>query len=149
MKNYTNLLKTAIFIISIMGFLSQTSFAQETHNTADTDEQVIRSLEEQERMGVLNQDFQALEQLWSEHFMVNAPINQVTPNRSVVLDIFRQGLTHYTSFDRSIEHIHIDGDIAIVMGAETVQPTGIHLALGKRYTVGSPIFGSGMETPGD
>jgi len=138
MKNYTSLLMTAVFIISVMGFLSQSSLAQETHDTAEADEQMIRSLEEKERMGVLNQDFQALEQLWSEHFMVNSPRNQVAPNRSVVLDIFRQGLAQYTSFERSIEHIRIDGDIAIVMGAETVQPTGNAPLAGetvhRRYT---------------
>ena len=132
MKNHPCLLIIAIFIIPVMGFLSETSFAQETHDTAKADEQAIRSLQEQERMGVLNQDFQVLEQIWSEHFIVNSPRNQVAPNRSVVLDIFRQGLAHYTSFDRSIEHIRIDGDIAIVMGAETVQPTGNAPLAGER-----------------
>lgn len=99
-------------------------FFVQAQDTTGVDEETIRSLEEQERMGVLNQDLQALEQLWSEHFMVNSPFNKVAPNRGVVLDIFRQGLAHYTSFDRSIENIRIDGDMAIVMGAETVQPTG-------------------------
>jgi hypothetical protein len=138
MKSYSNILMTVVFIISVMSFLSETSFAQETHDKAEADEQAIRFLEEQERMGVLNQDFHALEQIWSEHFMVNSPRNQVAPNRSVVLDIFRQGLAHYTSFERSIEYIRIDGDIAIVMGAETVQPTGNAPLAGetvhRRYT---------------
>jgi hypothetical protein len=88
------------------------------------DEQTIRSLEEQERMGVLNQDVQALESVWSEHFMVNTPTNQISPNRNVVVDLIRQDIIHYSSFERSIEQIHFDGDIAIVMGAERVQPAG-------------------------
>jgi hypothetical protein len=73
MKSYSNILMTVVFIISVMSFLSETSFAQETHDKAEADEQAIRFLEEQERMGVLNQDFHALEQIWSEHFMVNSP----------------------------------------------------------------------------
>lgn len=88
------------------------------------DEATIRALEEQERLGVLNRDSEALERIWSEHFMVNSPFNQVAPNASVVLDLMRQGLIHYTSFERRIEHIRIEGGIAIVMGGETVQPTG-------------------------
>ena len=88
------------------------------------DEARIRSLEEQERTGVLKQDFEALERIWAPSFMVNAPMNVVAPNRAVVLDIFRQGLAHYASFDRKIEEIRFDGDLAIVMGAETVQPIG-------------------------
>jgi hypothetical protein len=92
--------------------------------TVIPDEATIRSLEEQERMGVLNQDVQALERVWSEQFMVNTPTNQVSPNRSVVVDLVEQGIIHYSSFERSIEQIRFNGDIAIVMGGETVQPTG-------------------------
>lgn len=73
---------------------------------------------------MLKQDFAALERIWSEHFMVNAPMNQVAPNRAVVLDIFRQGLAHYASFDRRIERLRLAGDLAFVMGSETVQPIG-------------------------
>jgi ketosteroid isomerase-like protein len=87
-------------------------------------ETTIRSLEEQERLAVLNQDAQALQRLWSERFMVNSPINQIAPNRSVVLDLLRQGLIHYSAFERRIEQIRFDGDVAIVMGGETVRPIG-------------------------
>lgn len=73
---------------------------------------------------MLNQDFDALERIWSEQFIVNAPTNKVAPNRSVVLAAFRQGLAHYSSFERTIEHIVLQGDFAIVMGAETVKPIG-------------------------
>ncbi len=89
-----------------------------------TDEATIRALEEQERIAVREQDFAALERIWSPRFMVNTPRNQVAPDRAVVLDIFRQGLAHYSAFDRRIESILFDGDLAIVMGAETVKPIG-------------------------
>jgi ketosteroid isomerase-like protein len=87
-------------------------------------EATIRSLEEQERLAVLNQDAQALQRLWSERFIVNSPLNQIAPNRSVVLDLLQQGLIRYSSFERRIEQIRLDGDVAIVMGGETVQPIG-------------------------
>ena len=84
----------------------------------------IRALDDQERLAALNQDFAALERLWSEHFIVNAPSNQILPNRSAVLDWFRKGMTTRSSYERSIEQVRVDGDIAIVMGAETLKPTG-------------------------
>ncbi len=56
--------------------------------------------------------------------MVNAPSNQIAPNRSHVLEIFRRGFAHYSAFARRIEEIRIHGDIGIVMGGETIQPTG-------------------------
>ena len=87
-------------------------------------EATIRSLEEQERLAVLKQDSQALQRLWSERFMVNSPLNQIAPSRSVVLGFLQQGLMHYSSFERRIEQIRFDGVVAIVMGGETVQPIG-------------------------
>ena len=87
-------------------------------------EATVRALDDRERLAALNQDYAALERLWSEHFMVNAPSNQILPNRSAVLDWFRKGMTTRSSFERSIEQVRVDGDIAIVMGAETLTPIG-------------------------
>ena len=85
-------------------------------------EATVRALDNQERLAALNQDYAALERLWSEHFIVNAPSNQIMPNRSAVLDWFRKGMTMRSTYERSIEHVRVDGDIAIVMGAETLTP---------------------------
>src|SRR3712207_2802936 len=72
-------------------------------------EATIRALDNQERLAALNQDFAALERLWSEHFIVNAPSNQILPNRSAVLDWFRKGMTTRSSYERSIEQVRVDG----------------------------------------
>ena len=85
-------------------------------------EATVRAMDDQERLAALNQDYAALERLWSEHFIVNAPSNQILPNRGAVLDWFRRGMTMRSSYERSIEQIRVDGDIAIVMGAETLTP---------------------------
>lgn len=87
-------------------------------------EATVRALDDQERLAALNQDYAALERLWSEHVIVNAPLNQILPNRSALLDHFRKGMTTRSSFERSIEQVRVDGDIAIIMGAETVKPIG-------------------------
>ena len=87
-------------------------------------EATVRALDDQERLAALNRDYAALERLWSEHFIVNTATNQILPNRRAALDHFRRGMTTRSSFERSIEQVRIDGDIAIVMGLETLTPTG-------------------------
>jgi len=90
----------------------------------DSEEDVIRQLEEQERQAVLQQDLAVLERLWAEGFIVNNPQNQISPNRDAVLALVKKGLIRYTRFERRIESIRFNADIAIVMGAETVEPVG-------------------------
>jgi ketosteroid isomerase-like protein len=84
------------------------------------DENTIRSLEEQERTAVLKEDVPALERLWSERLIVNNPQNEISGDRSAVLDRVKRGLIRYSQFDRRIEAIRLDGDLVIVMGSETV-----------------------------
>jgi len=102
----------------------------ESQAPVSADEKTIRALEEQERLAVLNEDIAALERLWSEQFIVNNPQNEVSPDRGAVLDRVRRGLIRYSTFERRIEAIRFDRDIAIVMGSETVVP--------KAAAAGSP-----------
>ena len=75
-------------------------------------------------MAVLKEDVQALERLWAEHLIVNNPQNEISADRSVVLDRVRRGLIRYSQFERRIEAIRIGEDLAIVMGSETVVRRG-------------------------
>jgi ketosteroid isomerase-like protein len=88
------------------------------------DERTIRALEEQQRIAILAEDIPTLERLWSEQLVVNNPQNGVTPTRNDVLDNVKRGLIRYSSFESRIEAIRFSGDIAIVMGLETVVRTG-------------------------
>ena len=115
-----------LFLVACVGPQSSDSAS----DRLDT-ESTIRSLEERERAAVLARDLAALEGIWSEHFIVNAPVNRVSPNRALVLDLFRQGLAHYTSFERTVEETRVFGNIAITMGSETVRPTGKAPGAGK------------------
>jgi len=88
-----------------------------------SDEQVVRALDNRERTAALNRDVPSLEVLWSEHFTVNAPNNQVVAGRQRNLDTFvRGGIINFSSFERTIEFIRIDGDFGVIMGLETVVP---------------------------
>jgi ketosteroid isomerase-like protein len=90
----------------------------------NSEEDVIRQLEEQECQAVLNQDLAALKHLWAEEFIVNNPQNQISMSRGDVLALVQRGLIRYATFQRRIESIRINADIAIVMGAEIVEPIG-------------------------
>jgi ketosteroid isomerase-like protein len=106
---------------------------------ARSDEEIIRALDDEERLAVLNRDIPALERLWSESFTVNTPANRVNAGRQAVIDGgIHSGVIDYSSFERTIEHLRIDGDIAVVMGAETIIPADGSPAAGRtvhrRYT---------------
>jgi ketosteroid isomerase-like protein len=111
----------ASFLPLVLGGLPLIVFAQ-LQGSPSSEERTIRSLEEQERMAVLNEDVAALERLWAEDFIVNNPQNEISADRNAVLDRVRRGLIRYSKFERQIEAIRFNDDIAIVMGSETVVP---------------------------
>jgi len=118
-------------VLLLLGFVASDT-ATQTQSGLSTDEGTIRSLDDQERTAVLNQDLSTLELLWSDQFTVNAPSNQVVVGKSSVLPLVQRGQIRYSLFERKIEFIRVVGDIAIVMGAETVQPIGDAPMAGQR-----------------
>ena len=89
----------------------------------NSDEALVRSLDDQERIAALNRDGAALERLWSDQLILNAPNNQVVVGKRAVLDMFVwAGIINFSTFERQIEHIRADGAFVIIMGLETVQP---------------------------
>ena len=62
-----------------------------------TVEEIVRSLDDQERLAALYRDIPALERLWSEEFVVNAPNNEVVLGRAAVLNTFvRAGIINFS-----------------------------------------------------
>jgi ketosteroid isomerase-like protein len=87
------------------------------------DEQRVRALDDKERVSALKRDVPALERLWSDQLILNAPNNQVVVGRRAVLDAFvHSGIINFSKFERQIEFIRADGPFVIIMGLETVQP---------------------------
>lgn len=88
-----------------------------------SDEQRVRALDDEERLAALKRDVPALERLWSDQFILNAPNNKVFTGRRAVLDAFvHSGIINFSTFERQIELIRADGPFVIIMGVETVQP---------------------------
>lgn len=110
------LLLTLLFTSSI--------HAQPESGAPSGSEESIRSHENQERLAILKGDTASLERLWSETMIVNNPQSTISADRGVVLALVHKGLIRYSSFERSIEAIRIDGEIGVVMGSEVVVPVG-------------------------
>src|SRR5688572_26079668 len=84
----------------------------------DPREVEIRRLETLERESVLNSDSTALfGKLWSPTMIINTPANVVGTVQSTKA-LLRAGGLRYLSFERTIEKIAFNDNIAIVMGGE-------------------------------
>jgi uncharacterized protein (TIGR02246 family) len=83
-------------------------------------EQEIRVLEDRERLAVLAEDTAALSELWTPEYFVNNPGNTVSKDRAAVFALIAAGRIRHARFERRIEEIRVDGDVAVVMGGETV-----------------------------
>lgn len=88
-------------------------------------EEIVRTLDDEERVAALKRDVRALDRLWSEQFIVNAPNNRVVIGKAAVLEEFSfGGVMGFSAFERRVELIRVDGDYAFVMGSEVVRPNG-------------------------
>jgi hypothetical protein len=97
--------------------------------TGDFLTEIRRSLDDQARIAALERDVPALERLWSDQLVVNAPNNQVVIGKRAVIDDFvRTGIINFSSFERQIEFIRIDGDLAAVHPSRQRNPATVTLA---------------------
>ena len=100
-----------------MAFLISTllTIGQSTSKT----EVEIRKLEKAVVIAILNADTNTLKQVWAPEFMVNNPRNDISTNRNAVLQTQKSGMINYSTFERVIEQMQFQKDIAITMGHET------------------------------
>lgn len=97
----------------------------------DPREAEIRRLEKLERESVLKGDSIALfDKIWSPAMIVNTPANIVGTVEGTKAH-FRSGDLNYQSFERTIEKITFNDNIAIVMGGEIIKPQGKQVNAGK------------------
>ena len=104
----------------------------------NTLEQEIRRLDLAEADAIQRSDFAALNKLLAEDFTVNSPRNQIVNGREELFALIRNGVTNYSSFVREPEAVLIHRNTAVVMGSETIKPTGNAPGAGqtvrRRYT---------------
>jgi hypothetical protein len=124
MKQFFNSLITGLFFMGI----SIHGIAQ------DSREAEIRRLEKLERESVLKSDSAVLfDKIWSPNMVINAPANVVGTEEGTKA-LLRSGNLNYLSFERNIEKITFNDNIAIVMGGEIVKPQGHQIHAGKTVT---------------
>ncbi|MBX2915521.1 MAG: nuclear transport factor 2 family protein [Cyclobacteriaceae bacterium] len=124
MKQLTN--SFLLLLIVIITF----KYAQ----SQDPRELEIRRLENLERESVLKSDSLTLYgKIWSDKMIVNTPANVVGTVDGAKSQL-RSGNLNYLSFEREIEKISFNDNIAIVMGGETIRPQGKQMNAGKLVT---------------
>jgi ketosteroid isomerase-like protein len=89
--------------------------AQKTNDLETT----IRSLEQTVVKGILAADTNLLKEVWAPELLVNTPRNTIAANRGAVFQNQRAGLINYSSFQRVVEQVMVQGDVVITMGSET------------------------------
>src|SRR5947209_4676981 len=118
------LFTTLISAVCLLGFRNNT-LAQDIRETE------IRRMENLERESVLKGDSVALfDKIWASDMIVNTPANVVGTVEGTKAH-FRSGDLNYLSFERNIEKITFNDNIAIVMGGETIKPQGHQVNSGK------------------
>jgi hypothetical protein len=117
--------------LAIMSILVLTYYVAGAQQNKETE---IRNLENMERQAVINHDTITLfSKIWSSNLVVNSPLNRVGTVEFTKAQI-RSGKLDYSTFERSIERITINENIAIVMGKEILKPQGLSDNAGKTVT---------------
>jgi hypothetical protein len=100
----------------------------------DNLESEIRRLENLERESVLKGDSMVLfDKIWSPHMVINTP-NNVVGSVEGTKALLRSGSLNYLTFERNIEKITFNNNVAIVMGEEKIKPQGKQNNAGKLVT---------------
>lgn len=79
----------------------------------------LLALEELSRVAFLTADIPTLERLWAEDFVVNSPLHVIN-DRARVIELLRAGRIRHTLYAVEIERTVRYGDVAVVMGRDTV-----------------------------
>jgi len=115
-------------VLMFLSFSVSFAFGQKQNPSKMSDktkatEAMIRKLDDEERQAALDRNLAALERLWSEDFTANAPNNAVSVGKKAVMETFvKSGIINFSSYERKIEFIRLDGDYALVFGIENLIP---------------------------
>ena len=94
-------------------------------------EQEIRKLEQAQVDALLRNDIAAMKRNWATDYVVNNPLNKVVEASKGRI---ASGTRTYSSFIREVERVLIHENTVVVMGRETVVPSGATPDAGKTIT---------------
>jgi hypothetical protein len=102
---------------------------------AAQDEASLRKADEAQHEAARTRNADALEAMMHPAFQVNSPEGEMW-SRSKTIELWRNRGIGHDRFDRTVESVILDGDVGVVAGRETVQPSVDSLA-GKRRDDGA------------
>lgn len=117
------IMSAVIIIIATSGLVSAQSAKQN-----DALEQEIRKLEQAQVNSLLRNDLAAMEKNWAKDYTVNNPFSQAVKASEGPI---RAGTLTYSSFIREVEKVLFHEKTVIVMGKETIVPSGTSADAGK------------------
>lgn len=104
----------------------------------DALEQEIKRLDLAHADAILRRDVNALSKLIAEDAVTNHPTNKIVNEREGIFELIRNGTINYSSFVREPETFLFYKNMVVVMGRETIMPTGSAPGAGqtlrRRYT---------------
>lgn len=101
---------------------------------AAQDEPSLRKADAAQHEAARTRNADALQAMMHPAFQVNSPEGEMWPREKVVA-MWRNGGIGHDRFDRTVESVILDGDVGVVAGRETVQPSADSIA-GQRRTDG-------------
>ena len=113
-------MKLLMLCISALTLISST-YAQDDYPNAPLKEQ-IKKLDLAHARAIFEGDAVALDSLMDDDVTVNHPTNRIVKEKQELLDLIKQGVIRYTSFDRIQETFLFYNDMVVVMGHEVVVP---------------------------
>lgn len=127
-------MRTILALLFLNSWLFHPVFSQQVP-APEAVEQEIRQLEQQQVRYLLQGDVKALARQWAPDYVVNNPFHQaVNASQGPI----QQATLTYSSFVREVERVLHHGQTVVVMGAETVVPSGTSADAGttirRRFT---------------
>ena len=83
-------------------------------------EREIRSLDQAAAKAILERDDAGIDRYFASDSITNNPRGGQTVGNEGVKALFRNGVINYASFERVIESVQLRGNVAVVMGNETL-----------------------------
>lgn len=123
-------------ILAITMILLVPKLAAQDDNAKLRDE--IRKLDMDHAAAIFKGDAEALDKLMDDDITVNHPTNRIVKEKRELLELIRDGVIRYSSFERFPETFLFFKDMVIVMGNEVVIPApgapNAGKSLKRRYT---------------